>query len=112
MAKKAQSFKVDTAKKIITIYNGVEQTDGEKSLMEFYLNQGYAPMFDTKKKGKSVSEMREEMKNTEALKEFNAAYSCKDKAALAELNKKYNTTNKSGFHIACKIYAEWKKANK
>jgi hypothetical protein len=93
MAKKPQSFKVDNDKKIIVVYDNVEQTNGEKALVELYLKQGYLPKIEEKKKGKTVAEMLEELKaNEEVLAQFEKAYA-----------------EKGGFHKACKIYAEWKK---
>lgn len=95
MAKKAESFKVNAEKKTITLYTNVEQTTAEKNLIEFYLNQGYSPLFEEKKKGVSVSEMRKALKGTDKLEEFEKAYKEKD-----------------GFFKACKIYTSWKKENK
>ena len=100
MAKKPQSFKIveKDGNKFIVIYTNVEQTEGEKSLIEYYLKNGYAPMTDTKKKGKTVKEMRAELESADAdlLAKFNEAYKTKEK----------------GFHEACKIYTAWKKNNK
>lgn len=97
MAKKMQSFKINEDKHIIILYTNVEQPENEKFLIEFYLKNGYTPMTETKKKGKTVGEMRDELAVDEkALKEFNQAYTDKTK----------------GFHAACKIYTNWKKNNK
>ena len=52
-------------------------------------------MVKNKKKGKSVDEMRKEMKGTDALTQFEKAYA-----------------EKNGFFNACKIYNAWKKENK
>lgn len=94
MAKKAESFKLNTTKKTITLYTNVEQTSAEKTLIEFYLNQGFIPMFEEKKKGKTVDEMRKELtdKDTDKLSEFEKAYK-----------------EEKGFFKACKIYNTWKK---
>ena len=92
MAKKAESFKVNTTKKTITLYTNVEQTTAEKTLIEIYLNQGFIPMFEEKKKGKTVEEMRKELKGTDKLAEFEKAYQ-----------------EEKGFFKACKIYNTWKK---
>ena len=95
MAKQAKSFKLNADKQTITLYTNVEQSAAEKTLIEFYLNKGYTPLFDEKKKGKSVDEMRKEMKGTDALTQFEKAYA-----------------EKNGFFNACKIYNAWKKENK
>lgn len=93
--KKPQSFKLVEETKTIIIYTNVEQ-GAEQNLITFYLGQGYKPMMEVKKKGKTVAQMRNDLaEDKETLAKFNAAY---DK--------------KGGFHTACKIYAEWKKAQK
>ena len=95
MAHKAESFKIDNAKKTIIIYTNVETNPAEETAKAFYMQNGYTPMFAEKKKGAKVADMREQMAGTEYLERFNAAY---DK--------------KGGFHEACKIYADFKKAKK
>lgn len=108
MARKADSYKLvekaikdrktkeTKTIKCIVLYNNVEPTPAEQKMIDFYLLNGYTPMFEEKKSGKKVAEMREEM-DKETLEKFDAAY---------------NNKEKGGFHKACKIYAEWKKANK
>ena len=95
MAHKAESFKVDEKKKAIIIYTNVAATPAEETAKAFYMQNGYAPMFEEKKKGATVAQMRADMKGTEFAERFEAAYK-----------------EKGGFHTACKIYAEWKKAKK
>ena len=95
MAKKAESFKVNAEKREITLFTNVEQTTAEKTLIEIYLNQGYTPKFEEKKKGITVAEMRKELKGTDKLVEFENAYK-----------------EKNGFFKACKIYNAWKKDQK
>lgn len=95
MAKKAESFKVNADKREITLFTNVEQTTAEKTLIEIYLNQGYTPKFEEKKKGITVAEMRKELKGTDKLLEFENAYK-----------------EKNGFFKACKIYNAWKKDQK
>lgn len=97
MAKNAQSFKVDNKKKVIIIYNNVEQANGEKTVVEFYLKQGYTPKFQDKPKSKTVAEMKKELEkhDKETLDKFKTAYA-----------------EKNGFHNACKIYTDWVKARK
>lgn len=98
MAKKAESFKVNAEEKTIIIYSNVEQTTAEKSLIEFYLTQNYTPLFEKKKKGITVEEMRKELKGTDKLVEFERLYKSKKEG--------------EGFHSACKLYNAWKKENK
>lgn len=96
MAHKAKSFKLDQKKKVIVIYTNIEEP-AEKPLVDYYLNAGFTPMFEEKKPTKTVSDMRKELKaDANALKAFEDAYKEKD----------------GGFFKACKIYADWKKANK
>lgn len=108
MAKNAQSFKVDSKKKVIVIYNNVEQAEGEKTVIEFYLKQGYTPKFQDKAKSKTVAEMRKELEKNdkEALKRFDEAYAKKEEI------KDGNKVKVNGFHEACKVYNDWVKANK
>ena len=102
MAKKAQSFKLDVKNKTIILFTNVEQTTAEKTLFEFYLNQGYTPKFEEKKKGITVKEMRENLKaDPDTLNKFNEIYKCKDKDKIEK--------KEAGFHAACKLYNEWKK---
>ena len=92
MARKAKSFKLDEKNKKIILYTNVDEP-AEKQIIDYYLNKGYAPMFDEKKASKTVADMRKELEaDPETLKAFNAAYK-KDK----------------GFFSACKIYSDWKK---
>lgn len=92
MAKKAETFKIEEKKKAIIIYTNVEPIAAEESIKMIYINSGYKPFFEEKKKGITIEEMREELK--------------KDKEALAQFNEKYNS--EKGFHVACKYYNEWK----
>ena len=102
MAHKAESFKVTTKKtkkgevNVIVLYTNVEANPAEQMLIDRYLKMGFEPMFEEKKASVSVADMREELKaDAEALAKFEEAYKVKN-----------------GFHKACKIYAEWKKAQK
>lgn len=95
MAHKPTSFKLNEKKKVIVIYTNVEAA-AEKQLIDFYLGQGYKPMFEDKKAAKTVEEMRKELSaDKEMLDKFNAEYE-----------------KKNGFFSACKVYAEWKKSAK
>ena len=96
MQMKPQSFSINNAKKTITLYTNVEQPATEKTLIEYYLNNGYMPMTDEKKKGKTVEQMRKELET--------------DKETLAKFDDLYKT--KGGFHSACALYTKWKKDNK
>lgn len=96
MAHKAKSFKLNEKKKVIVLYTNVE-VPAEKPLIDYYLNAGFSPMFEEKKPTKSVAQMKKELSaDANALKAFEDAYKDKD----------------GGFFKACKIYSEWKKANK
>jgi hypothetical protein len=95
MASKPKSFRVDEKKQTIVLYTNVERPKAEDMLVQFYLKQGFKALVEEKKKGKTVSQMKKEMKGTEALKEFEKAYE-----------------SEGGFFEACKIYNKWKKENK
>ena len=102
MAHKAESFKVATKKtkkgevNVIVLYTNVEANPAEQMLIDRYLKMGFEPMFEEKKASVSVADMRKELKaDAEALAKFEEAYAVKN-----------------GFHKACKIYANWKKAQK
>ena len=97
MARKAETFKVNTDKQTITIYTNVEAVEAEKALMEFYLKQCYAPLFEEKKPTKTVKEMEAELKKNDA-------------EAYAKFEEAYK--QKNGFFNACKIYSDWKKNNR
>jgi len=96
MAHKAQSFILNEKKKTITIYTNVEASPAEVELKNYYLSNGYTPLMGEKKPGITVKEMRKELKaDAEAAAAFEAAYK-----------------EKNGFFDACKVYTNWKKANK
>lgn len=109
MAHKATSFKVDDKKQVIILYTNVEAPAGEKVMIDFYLNKGYTPMFEEKKKSKSVPEMREELKKAdpEAYEEFEKIYATK-----APENASKKEKGEVGFFGACKYYTEWVKKQK
>ena len=102
MAHKAESFKVATKKtkkgevNVIVLYTNVEANPAEQMLIDRYLKMGFEPMFEEKKASLSVADMRKDLK--------------KDEEALAQFEEAYK--EKNGFHKACKIYANWKKAQK
>ena len=79
MAHKAESFKVNDEKQTIIIYSNVEVPAGEKFLIDRYLDKGYTPLFEEKKKSKTVPEMRKELKakDKEAYEEF-VKLQCRD----------------------------------
>lgn len=96
MARKTESFKLDEKKKVIILYENVDPSAVEKTLIEYYLKSGYVPMIDEKKQGKTVKEMEKEMeKAPDVLQAFKEAYKAEN-----------------GFHNACKIYANWVKTEK
>lgn len=100
MAHKAESFKVGKKKTkkgeidVIILYTNVEANPAEQMLIDRYLKMGFEPMFEEKKASVSVAEMRKELKA--------------DADTLAKFEEAYKVKN--GFHKACKIYGEWKKA--
>lgn len=106
MAHKAQSFRVEkkTVKKgkekveidVIVLYSNVKASPAEQILIDRYLDKGYEPMFEEKKAGKTVAEMREELAD--------------DAETLAKFEEEY--AKKNGFFKACKVYSAWVKANK
>lgn len=106
MAKKPQTFRIIPEDKIIVIYTNCteQEKQAEKELRLFYLNAGYQVKLEEKKKGKSVDEMRAELKKKDeaALKEFNRIYELK-------LTKDKEEDKERGFFGACKYYNEWKK---
>lgn len=107
MAHKAESFKVDDKKQAIIIYSNVEVPAGEKFLIDRYLDKGYIPLFEEKKKSKSVDEMRKELKaDKETLEKFETVY-----ASKAPENATKKEKSQYGFFGACKVYAEWAKKN-
>ena len=108
MAHKATSFKVDDKKQAIVLYTNVEAPVGEKTMIEFYLGKGYTPMFEEKKKSKTIPEMREEMKDDQkALDEFNKIYDTKPAENATKKEK-----SEVGFFGACKYYTKWAKEQK
>ena len=95
MARKPQSFKLNEKKKIIILYTNV-RIEAENDLINFYLDRGYAPMYEEKKPSVKVEDMRKALEaDKETLKKFDDAYK-----------------EKNGFFEACKIYTAWNKENK
>ena len=97
MAKKPETFKLNLKKHTITLYTNVEEIQAEKDVIEYYLKQGYTPLFEEKKKGLTIQEMRDKLKE-------------KDETILEQFNKAYS--QKNGFFEACKIYNQWKREQK
>ena len=101
MAHKAESFRLTKRKtkngevNVIVLYTNVVANPAEQMLIDRYLKLGYEPMFEEKKASISVADMRKDLnKDAETLAKFEEAYK-----------------EKNGFHKACKIYSNWKKAN-
>ncbi len=95
MARKPVSFKLNEKNKTIIIYTNVDASEAEKDLKDFYLKQGYKPMFEEKKPSLTIAKMRKELST--------------DEAALKAFNEAYNKKEKEAFFKACKIYTDWKK---
>lgn len=107
MARKPKSFKLNEKNKSIILYTNVRLPE-ENDLINFYLDRGYAPMYEEKKPATKVEDMRKAMKDDqEALKKFDAIYAKKVKKDATKEEKK-----SAGFFGACKFYNEWKKNNK
>ena len=112
MAKKFESFKLDDKKKAIIIYTNVDTkvADEEKEMREFYLNKGYLPMKEEKKAPVTIADMRRDFgEDKEALAEFDRLYKLKPDE-IEEVGK--NGKKKTGFHLAAKYHADYKKAHK
>ena len=96
MAHKPKSFKLNEKKKVIILYSNVRLPE-ETDLNNFYLSNGYTPMYEEKKATKTVKEMEAELKKNDA-------------EAYAKFLEAYK--EKNGFFNACKIYSDWKKNSK
>lgn len=98
MARKQKAYSVNTAKKVITLYSNIKQTDADKMVIDTYIRNGYV-IKQTEKKTITVKQMRKELSVDEkALNEFNALY-----------DKDTEKDEAIGFHQACKYYTNWKK---
>ena len=101
-------------------------TEEELNAVKNYKALGYELEQREFKKGISKNEMLEELsKDAEYKADFEKAYSIKTKELeknaefISALKEKYGirTVTKegkaiTGYHLACKIYTKWKKANK
>lgn len=103
MARKAakKGYKVDTAKKIITIYSNVEQSAADKEDIQLYVSAGY--VIKRAKRAATVEEMRDALKaaDPKAAEEFDKLYEMK-KVVI-------DGKEELGFHAAVKFYNNWKK---
>lgn len=106
MAKAQKTFKIDEGKKVIIVYSNLNQTEEDDIIIQKYAKYGYTIQLKEKKKAETVSEMRAklELEDKAALDEFNRLYAIK--------KDKNDEESKSGFHLACKFYTDWKKDNK
>lgn len=112
------NYKIEEKKIIADI---VKLTSDELKAVQNYVALGYTLVEKEKPKGKSKAEMLEDLKDfADYKKDFETAYSLKAKEqdknieTIKSLKEKYGIKTKSntGFHIACQIYAKWKKAQK
>lgn len=111
MAKKFESFRLDEKKHAIILYTNAAPSviEEEKPLRDYYLNNGWFPMKEEKKKT-TVEMMRSHFENDkEALAEFNRLYALKENE-ITEVGK--NGKKKTGFHLAAKYHADYVKAHK
>ena len=99
--KSNKSYKVDTRKRILTRYRGVEPTAEDEKDIALYVGGGYEIKWA--KKPVSVDEMREVLKaDEEALAEFDRLYG--EKKVVNDKGKL-----ELGFHAAVKYYNAWAK---
>lgn len=104
MPRKQKAYKVDTDKKIVYRYKGVEPTKQDEKDILMYVSVGYEIKWI--KKGTTVEEMRTALaRDEEALKRFNTMY----ESGAFYSDDEYEGV---GFHCAVKFYNDWKKAKK
>jgi hypothetical protein len=109
MAHKAESFYITTKKdkNCIVLYNNVEPKAAEQKQIDRFIGLGYEILFEDKKPGLKVSEMKEALAaDAEALAKFEALYYGNEK-----LYKK-DGTEEVAYFAACKFFNEWKKQQK
>ena len=96
-------------------------TSDELKAVQNYVALGYTLVEKPKAKAKTKAEILKDLENfAEYKQDFETAYSLKAKEEeknidiIKSLKTKYGIKTKSntGFHIACQIYAKWKKDNK
>lgn len=101
MAKEAKSFIVNQKNKTITIFTNVKANATEQKIIDFYLEHEYTPLFDKKKSGVRIEEMKKALKpDEEAYNEFMRLYKSKEKIIV-------DGKELTGFHAACRYYNEW-----
>ncbi len=91
--RKKRAYKAKPDKRILVIYDYVEQTSRDKADIASYLNAGYV-IEHISKPSITVEKMREQLKGTDFEAEFEKYYS-----------------QKNGFHQACAVYQDWKRQN-
>lgn len=104
MPRKQKAYKVDTDKKIVYRYKGIEPTKQDEKDILMYVSVGYEIKWI--KKSTTVEEMRAALARDEvALEKFNTMYS----AGAFYTDDKYEGV---GFHCAVKFFNDWKKEQK
>ena len=98
MARKEKGFRIDTKKKVVTLFSNIERTEADEMIIDTYVRNGYKLKVEKKI---TISMMKAELK--------------KDKTALAEFERLYTLNEEGGalgFHRACQFYTKWKKESK
>ena len=104
MAKEKKNYSVSNKNMTITA-EVATLSEKDLAVVKNYVALGYKLINKKVTKSPSIDEMRAELSvDAETLKKFNAAYAKKTKGKVA--------FKETGFSEACKIYNEWKKANK
>lgn len=103
-AKAKKNYSVSNKNKTITA-KVAELSAEELTVVKNYIALGYELIDKKVAKSLSIDEMRAALSvDAETLEKFNAAYAKKTTGKVA--------FKETGFAEACKIYNEWKKANK
>lgn len=102
--RQAKPYKLDTTKKIITIFDNITQTVADKADIAMYVAAGYVIKHSTKI---TVEMMEAAMKDdTKALEEF------KKLKGQKEVFNPEKGKMEAGFHAAMKFYNNWKEEQK
>lgn len=104
MAKEKNNYSVSNKNMTITA-EVATLTEKDLAVVKNYVALGYKLINKKVTKSPSIDDMRAALSvDAETLKKFNAAYAKKTKGKVS--------FKETGFSEACKIYNEWKKANK
>lgn len=104
MARERKNYSVSNEKMTITA-EVATLSEKDLAVVKNFVALGYTLINKKVPKSPSIDDMRAELSvDADTLKKFNAAYARKTKGKVA--------FKETGFSEACKIYNEWKKANK